>query len=413
MNEEEEDRISAFELARLSIAHVGFSLSTELMRGLERALEVSSTTLGVQHVGIWVTSLDTRLPPELRCLRTFDHAHTAFATGEALRLDSIPAYAIAIRSRRALVANDAWEDVRTRDLRTHYLDPRGIRALLDAPIFRAGEVIGVLCNEHVGEPRAWTKREVDFAVSVADMISSMIEQAMRLDAEERASKNSKMECLGQLAAGVAHDFSNVLQGISLEAEKLTLVARDPEHVEVGVREIMRHMDRGARLVRQLLAFGKTAGTVNPTQGSDACQSLQELVPVLQSLLRDPWSIDVVLPETAMFITADRSEFEQIVMNLVVNARDAMPAGGSVLLELRGDDGAFCELVVRDQGVGISAQARERIFEPFFTTKPPESGTGLGLAIVRRVVDRVRGSIAVDSEPGKGATFTIRIPRLIA
>jgi two-component system, cell cycle sensor histidine kinase and response regulator CckA len=411
MSEEAEPRISAFELARLSIAQIGFTLSTELVRGLDRALEIASTTLGVERVGIWVTSRDTSLPPELRCLRTFNHDQNAFATGATLRLDNIPAYAIAIRSRRALVANDAWEDVRTRDLRSHYLEPGGIRALLDAPIFRAGEVIGVLCHEHVGEPRAWTKREVDFAVSVADMISSMIEQAMRIDAEERASNNSKMEGLGQLAAGVAHDFSNVLQGISLEAEKLMLVAREPEQVEVGVQEIMRHMDRGSRLVRQLLAFGKTAGLASPAQGADACQSLQELVPVLQSLLRYPWAIEVVLPEKATLVTADRSEFEQIVMNLVVNARDAMPAGGNVFLELREGDATFCELVVRDQGVGISAQARERIFEPFFTTKPPESGTGLGLAIVRRVVDRVRGSILLDSEPGKGATFTVRLPRL--
>jgi two-component system, cell cycle sensor histidine kinase and response regulator CckA len=241
------------------------------------------------------------------------------------------------------------------------------------------------------------------------MVATMIEQAMRIEIEERMGKSSKMEALGQLAAGVSHDFSNVLQGISLEGEKLLTVANDSAQVALGAREIMRHTDRGARLVRQLLAFGKPSK--DTAVRADARATLVELTPILETLLRDPWFFELETPDAPIFTALDRTEFEQIVMNLVVNARDSMPAGGRIHVRLsaEAEGTSACLLSVSDHGTGINPATRDRIFEPFFTTKPPESGTGLGLSIVRRVVERVRGEIEIDSEIGKGSTFRIRIP----
>lgn len=407
-----EERLSDFELARLSIAKVGLRVSSELRRGFDRAVETSAKTLHVRRVGVWILSGEPEPHEELTCVRGFDLESGDFFSGAILKMSEMPAYAACVRARRVLSADDALLDPRTVELTEQYLRPLGIRSMMDAPIYRAGHVVGIVCHEHVGEPRVWTERERDFAVSVADMLGAMVEQAQRIEAEERLSRTSRIEALGQLAAGVAHDFNNVLLGVSLEAEQLTRGADDPDAVRLSSAEIVRHADRGTRLVRQLLNFARSA----PSQvaGSPRCDAvwvLQEMQSLLRTLLTGPWDVTVDVAPVELLVALDRTELEQIVMNLVANARDAMPAGGKVALTLAPHpSGRDVELTVADTGSGIAEAARARIFDPFFTTKPPDSGSGLGLSIVFRIVERAQGEIAVESTEGVGTTFHIRLPR---
>ncbi len=409
----DEERLSDFELARLSIAKVGFRVSSELRRGFDRAVETSAKTLQVRRVAVWILSGEPEPNEDLTCLRGFDLETGDFFSGTVLKMSEMPAYAACVRARRVLAADDVLADPRTQELTEHYLRPLGIRSMMDAPIYRAGHVVGIVCHEHVGEPRVWTERERDFGVSVADMLGAMVEQAERIEAEERLSRTSRIEALGQLAAGVAHDFNNVLLGVSLEAEQLARGSEEPAAVRLSSAEIMRHADRGTRLVRQLLTFARSA----PSQvvGSPRCDAvwvLQDMQALLRTLLTGPWDVTVELPPGELSVALDRTELEQIVMNLVANARDAMPAGGNVTLSLAlHPSGHDVELAVTDTGSGIAAAARSRIFDPFFTTKPPDSGSGLGLSIVFRIVERAQGSIAVQSTEGVGTTFRIRIPRI--
>lgn len=403
--EEGTERISAFELARLTIAQTQFRVSTELAHALDRALEVSASTLDVRHVGIWVNAV-TRGVRELRCLRAYDRATGEVTSGAVLALEAIPAYETAISGRRVVAAHDALNDPRTACLRDAYLLPRNIGAMLDAPIFRAGHVQGVVCHEHVGTSRTWTPREIDFAVSVADMVATLIEQASRIELEEQASQGRRLEALGQLAAGVAHDFNNILHSISLESERALRMGALSDPASQSFRQVIAQTERGARLVQQLMFFAKP--TVNTNLSCDAEATLLEMVPVFRSLLQDPWHLQLATTGTALPIALDRAAYEQVLLNLIVNARDAMPAGGEVVVKLE-TTGGGCELTVQDQGPGIPETLRDRVFEPFFTTKPPESGTGLGLSIVNRIVQNAHGTLRLESAPGQGARFAIWIP----
>lgn len=235
--------------------------------------------------------------------------------------------------------------------------------------------------------------------------------------EERLHHGQKMQAIGQLAGGIAHDFNNLLTAIVGYADWLDRdLSGDPRREQVA--EIRRAAERASNLTRQLLAFSRRQ-VVQPTS-LDLTRLIQDLLPMLRRLIGA--RIEVV-DETAPLlhpVLGDRSQMEQVVINLVLNARDAMPNGGRVTIrtsdvELGGDTApsglnrSHVLLEVSDTGIGMDAETRRRVFEPFFTTKPVGQGTGLGLATVYGTVQHMGGLIEVDSAPGRGATFRLYLP----
>jgi PAS domain S-box-containing protein len=231
--------------------------------------------------------------------------------------------------------------------------------------------------------------------------------------ESRLRQSQKLEALGQLAGGVAHDFNNVLAAISGYAELLhgDLAADDPRRADVD--EILKAAERATRITRQLLAFSRQQ--VPAATPVDLVGAVRDLSRMLRALL--PATIALrVSPETGappVEVLADRSQLEQVVINLTVNARDAMPAGGTLSVEVRTETSPeiadIAVLEVRDTGVGMSPEVRAHVFEPFFTTKEPGHGTGLGLATVYGIVRQHSGAIEIASAPGEGTTVTVRLP----
>ncbi|MEC4890369.1 MAG: response regulator [Nitrospira sp.] len=238
--------------------------------------------------------------------------------------------------------------------------------------------------------------------------------------ETRVRQGQKMETLGQLAAGVAHDFNNLLTVMAGYSELALLQADAPASVRAKVEEIKKAADRAAVLTGQLLAFGRKKPVERKVVSvTDAIRGVESLI---RRLAGEGITVDIALPDGRWFIKADVGGFEQILINLVVNARDAMPNGGR--LEIRGAildpaaaspalmqaaHGSSIMLTVRDTGVGMDKATQARIFEPFFTTKSVGRGTGLGLATVYRIVMEHDGGIYVASEPGAGTTFTVVFP----
>lgn len=228
----------------------------------------------------------------------------------------------------------------------------------------------------------------------------------------------KMEGIGTLAGGIAHDFNNILAVINGYAELCVLNSGDPAIIQKSVREIKRAAERATGLVRQILTFSRKAEVrVAPL---DLNQHLKDLVALLaETFPRNiifQFSLDDGLPP----LLADQNQLQQIVLNLCVNARDAMPTGGTITITTQRLEGEAVPsgmpsrqpcacFKVSDTGTGMPAHVRERIFEPFFTTKGVNKGTGLGLAVVYGIVASHGGCIDVDSEVGKGSTFRVCLP----
>jgi PAS domain S-box-containing protein len=239
--------------------------------------------------------------------------------------------------------------------------------------------------------------------------------------EERYRQSQKMEAVGQLAGGVAHDFNNLLTGIQAYASILEEELPPESEQHHDVREILRAAERGASLTRQLLAFSRRQ--ILAPRVVDLRASLESLQPMLRRVIGEHIELSVRAPDDVWPVVADPSQIEQMILNLSLNAGDAMPEGGMLMFELENVEitapegesadlvpGEYVQLLVSDSGVGMDRDVAARIFEPFFTTKPQGKGTGLGLSTVYGAVTQSGGRIRVYSEPGHGTTFKIHLPR---
>jgi PAS domain S-box-containing protein len=274
------------------------------------------------------------------------------------------------------------------------------------PITGAGGKIegAIVLNQDVSEQRA-------------------AEEALRRS-EEQLRQAQKMEAVGQLAGGIAHDFNNLLTAILSYCDLLLEEVRQGDPIRSDVEQIRQAGLRAAGLTRQLLAFSRRQ-VLQPK-----VLSLNNVVAETDGMLRRLIGADIVLDVTCdpglWYALADPGQIELVLMNLVVNARDAMPHGGRLTIstsnrEVTGDSsvrpngmraGSYVALEVSDTGVGIDLANQARIFEPFFTTKDPGKGTGLGLSTAYGIVQQSGGHITLESAPGRGATFTVLLPRHI-
>ncbi len=266
--------------------------------------------------------------------------------------------------------------------------------------------------EHEGRPA--------LLVHAVDVSARKRAEEEKLQLEAQFLHAQKMEAIGRLAGGVAHDFNNLLMAISGHTE--LLARRIPEQHKRHLEHIRKATELAAGLTRQLLAFSRKQ--VLETQ----VVSLNDLVTATHKLLRriigEDVRLDLRLDPSAFPVRADPSLIGQVLMNLAVNARDAMPQGGTLTIETENAElapdqpgappgltpGAYVRLSVADTGVGMTREVLERLFEPFFTTKERGKGTGLGLAMVYGTVQQTGGRIAVESAPGAGSTFRLYFPR---
>jgi signal transduction histidine kinase len=229
-------------------------------------------------------------------------------------------------------------------------------------------------------------------------------------AEEQLRQSQKMEAIGQLAGGVAHDFNNMLLAIrgysdlALESSGKNGAARE------DILLIQDAVDRAGELTRRLLAFSRKQVLLPVV--FDLNEAVRGVVPILRRLIGENIAIETVISASEGWVRADETQIEQVFLNLSLNARDAMPDGGRLTIETRDEPGSIV-VTVRDTGDGMDAEVQSHLFEPFFTTKEKGKGTGLGLATVYGIVTQSGGFVAVESEPGRGAAFHVRLPAVDA
>jgi two-component system NtrC family sensor kinase len=246
----------------------------------------------------------------------------------------------------------------------------------------------------------------------------LYDEAGRREAAEEALKQSqRLEALGQLTGGVAHDFNNLLMVIGGSAKRLQRFERDPKQLR-SLEMIEAAVQKGESLTRKLLSFSRRR-TLSP-QVVDLGACVETLRGVLAQSVTGDIEFEVKLPSQPVAVKIDPTELEIALINLTLNARDAMPDGGRILITVEcvnssrdslpaGLRGQFAAVSVSDTGTGIPEDIRDRIFEPFFTTKPVDKGTGLGLSQVYGFVRQAQGEVTVSSEPGRGSCFIMFLP----
>jgi two-component system, cell cycle sensor histidine kinase and response regulator CckA len=365
---------------------------------------------------------DPQRAAEVRFMRFFDHTPMAIATvdrsGAVVRANARFAKLAQSLSPDGAANKSIFRTVNARD-----------RQLLIAAIHQAAEGQGDIppveamldsVRERWGQFFV-TAVEQDERETEAAIIY-MLETTERRALENQINQSQKMDMVGQLAGGIAHDFNNVLSAIMMANDFLLNAHKPTDPSFQDIMQIKQNATRAATLVRQLLAFSRRQ-TLRP-QVLDLGDALSDLTMLLRRLIGEKVKLDLVHGRDLWPVKVDVSQFEQVVVNLAVNARDAMPDGGkltvrttnvpaeeSAHLAYKGMPAAdYVRIDITDTGTGIPLEIVDKIFEPFFSTKEVGKGTGLGLSTVYGIVKQTGGFIYVDSEPGSGTSFRIFLPR---
>jgi two-component system, cell cycle sensor histidine kinase and response regulator CckA len=287
-------------------------------------------------------------------------------------------------------------------------------------------VVGFECEIYRKDlSRIWIVENIrairDEQGSVAYYEGSLEDITERKMLGEQLRQSQKMEAIGQLAGGIAHDFNNLLTAINGYSEMSMALLQAEDPLRHNLEEIKKAGDRAAALTRQLLAFSRKQ--VLQPKVLDLNAIVSDMEKMLRRLIGEDIELRTAFNPELGSIKADPGQIEQVIMNLVVNARDAMPQGGKLTIETEnaffveeyvGQDstivpGAYVMLTVSDTGTGIDEKTKMHVFEPFFTTKEAGRGTGLGLSTVYGIVRQSGGNICIDSEVGQGTTFKIYLP----
>ncbi len=281
----------------------------------------------------------------------------------------------------------------------------------------AGESFSSQINVQELTFEAWSVPLRDDKQNITGATGVIFDITERRRLETELSNAQKMEAIGRLAGGIAHDFNNNLTAIIGYVDMILGQIGDDKPISNDLKEVQRAAERSAGLVRRLLAFGRRQ-IIQPRE-LNLNGVIEGLKPMLERLIGESIQVAVSLDPDARSIVGDAGQVEQVVMNLSLNARDAMPSGGTLTIVTKNAtnadrlpaaiSGPHVLMTIRDTGTGMDAGTKEHLFEPFFTTKPVGKGTGLGLSTVYGIVKQLGGFITVDSEVGKGTTFRIFLP----
>jgi len=420
--------------ARHSQALLGLARSEALARGdfevfSRQALETAARTLDVERISIWLFDDERSL---LHCRFLYEMSADHHSSGIELEADRYPRYFSALAEGLFLAADDAQTDPNTNEFTDGYLKPLGITSMLDAPMRRGDDVIGVVCHEHIGPGRHWMPDEREFAAAVAHFVDHALEVQRRRDAEENARqaqvrlleqerretqrveaelgrvrdrlvRQTRLSTIGQIVASIAHELRNPLAVI--QNARFFLSRRTPrsepkwaEYLDIIEQEV----HAADCIIVDLLEISRAKEPIR--QDVDIVELARGAFDRVVAV--EGVRIEVRVPREPFLIHADPNQMRQVLSNLITNSVQAMDGPGRIVLETRDRNGQVL-ISFKDDGPGIPSDLVDRIFEPLFTTRA--KGTGLGLPICRQIVERHGGSIEVDRSEGPGARFTIRLP----
>ncbi len=411
---------------------------TELSRELQRARTYTEL---LEHLhahlvaftgyrNFWLAVRDTDESKHVRLISETGPANAA-SEHALFPIEDDAMLAQLFQSNAIVVVEDARTDPRTNKAVVASLGNRTIinvpLTLLDKPFACFG--MGTFGEEPVLPPSADLLDHLTAMAGFVSVAASRIRldertrqaQAERVEVERKLQRIQRMDSIGLLAGGVAHDFNNLITVIVASASMARTAG--PKELADHIDEVIGAADRAQRLTRQLLAMSRSQRLT--LQDLDPVALLGELVPLLRRVIPETITIDLIAPDIGVLVEADKTQLDQVIMNLCLNARDAMPGGGKITVEVEQVlvNGAFREtnpwakpgryvlLSVSDNGAGMSKEQMDRVYEPFFTTKREQAGTGLGLAVAHGIVQQHGGMLQCYSELGIGTTFKVYLPVL--
>jgi signal transduction histidine kinase len=414
--------------ALLSLVRTDLSRREDAVR---RIVETAARTLQLDRVGLWFYNDDKSAIVVEDLYLLGEDVHQA---GHSLTAGEYPSYFAALAESRAIAADDAKQDPRTREFKRTYLDPLHVSSMLDVPVRCEGKLVGVLCHERVGSPRIWNPAEKEFCASLADLVGTVIEASRRRSSEEQlrelaaslerrvVERTRELEesnlaltrTVSDLEAfcySVSHDLRGPLRVINgfasmLESSALERGSADDSDIATRIRDNSHRM---AELLDGLLAFFRLGRRPLESQRVDMDALLRTTISTLGlDLGRTSLKARPLAPATG-----DPVLLGDVLANLLTNAVKFSSRRESSRVEIDCEVSAS-EVVYRvaDNGVGFTAEQSTKLFEPFQRLHAAEGfeGTGVGLAIVRRIVERHGGRVWAEAMPGEGATFRFALPR---
>jgi signal transduction histidine kinase len=410
-----------------ALATASLLTSDNLDQGLRRALHMLGEAAQVERVCLFENRRDSIGGEPLMHVRyVWQRGHSTFTPPtlpDRVYAQSCPGW-YAVLNQGVSIAGRVLDFIDPADAAEE--SPR-VRSVLVVPVITQNEFWGFLGFDDGRLDRVWVDADESILKAVAGSLGGAIvrehvESELRVS-EDRLRHSQKMEAVGRLAGGVAHDFNNLLTAIMGYAELILnrLDPADPVHCEV--EEISKAAERAHSVTRQLLAFSRKQ--VLEPRVVNLNNIVADMERLLRRLIGENIELATHLERRPCLVRVDRNQIEQVIINLAVNARDAMPRGGKLSIETsrvhltarsqRGphalDPGHYIALFIRDTGEGMGDEVKAHVFEPFFTTKKVGEGTGLGLSMVYGIVEQSGGRILFDSEVGHGTTFSIYLPDL--
>jgi len=335
---------------------------------------------------------------------------------------------LAVEARKTVFIEDVRTDPRTAGRNT-LTERLGCSSLITTPLLHKGKLMGVM-NVRFAKGRSFSAKEVELFTSIGNLIGTALGNARLYEEKEAVIKeldrtrekwqhSQKMEAIGTLAGGIAHDFNNLLMAILGNVSLMLIEAKQDHPFYQRLKNIEKQVERGARLTEQILGYARKGKYV--VKPLDLNRLIEDVIGTFGRTKREI-RYHFNLASDLRYIYADQNQIEQVLLNLLTNAADAMPRGGDLYIktenvsheEIRNKPydpapGLYVHLQVRDTGIGMDKDTKARIFEPFFTTKEMGRGTGLGLASVYGIIKGHSGYIDVESEKYQGATFNIYLP----
>jgi len=385
---------------------------------LRTTTEQDTEVLDVEQVGVWFFNNDRT---EIVCRDQFNKTANTHESGKTLKVSDFPHYFITLENSRIVATSNALNDPRTCEFAKTYLKPKGITSMIDVPIRLNGQIIGIICHEHIGPAREWTSIEQDFAASVADMISLKLEALDRTKAERALEKlNKDLEAaVAELSRSnrqlqdfvhiAAHDLKTPVRGIGTLADWIVSDYGDKldEHGREQVRLLKIRVVRIDKLIDGMLQFSKITRTRQKEQEAD----LNSLLPQIIKEMKLPDNIEIAV-DSLPDVTCEHEHISQVFQNLLSNAVTFMDKPKGLIKVGCVEQGDFWRFYICDNGPGIEQRYFERIFKIFQTLpkKDEPETAGIGLAIVRKTVEIYGGKIWVESQPGSGSTFFFTFPK---